>query len=135
MNKIAQAYRNVHQLKSMPRRMAHVTVYCTGPGIKVSQKMPGHKTLTMFILIRKACGVATWVRGYTYTPPTHTHNHTHAHTRAHTRTVITVIFCILHGNISCKMNDDSYKTLRSPEDLFEIGAEDVKYENFRLHLV
>lgn len=38
-------------------------------------------------------------------------------------------------NISCKMNDDSFKTLRSPDDLFEIGVEDIKYENFRLHLV
>ena len=40
-----------------------------------------------------------------------------------------------NGNISCKMHDDSFKTLRSPDDLFEIGVEDVKYENFRLHII
>ena len=40
-----------------------------------------------------------------------------------------------HGNVICKMNDDSYKTLRSADDLFDVGITNVKYDNFGLHVL
>ena len=31
------------------------------------------------------------------------------------------------------MTDDTYKTLRTVDDLFDVGLTDVKYVNFRLN--
>ena len=40
-----------------------------------------------------------------------------------------------HGKIICKMNDDSFKALKTPDDLFEIGLDDVNYKDFKLALM
>ena len=40
-----------------------------------------------------------------------------------------------HGKIICKMNDDSFKVLKTPDDLFEIGLDDVNYKDFKLALM
>ena len=39
------------------------------------------------------------------------------------------------GNIICKMDDDTYISLRNPDDLFDIGLENVKYGDFGLSLL
>ena len=40
-----------------------------------------------------------------------------------------------YGNIVCKMNDDTYKTLRTVDDLFDVGLTNVKYDNFGLNIL
>ena len=40
-----------------------------------------------------------------------------------------------HGNVICKMGDNDFVTLRSPDDLFDIGCDDVKYNDFKLHIL
>ena len=40
-----------------------------------------------------------------------------------------------HGTIICKMNDSSYVALRTPDDLFDIGLDDINYREFKLHLI
>ena len=40
-----------------------------------------------------------------------------------------------HGKIVCKMNDDSFKVLKNPDDLFAIGLDDVNYKDFKLALI
>ena len=36
------------------------------------------------------------------------------------------------GIIICKMDDDTYISLRNPDDLYDIGLEDVEYKDFGL---
>ena len=39
------------------------------------------------------------------------------------------------GNIVCKMNDDTFKIISTPDDLFAVGLDNVEYKNFRLRLL
>ena len=36
------------------------------------------------------------------------------------------------GIIICKMDDDTYISLRNPDDLYDIGLEDAEYKDFGL---
>ena len=38
-----------------------------------------------------------------------------------------------NGNIVCKLTDDTYKTIASPDDLFDVGLDTINYQNFKLH--
>ena len=40
-----------------------------------------------------------------------------------------------HGAIICKMNDNSHAVLRTPDDLFDIGLDNVNYREFKLNLI
>ena len=40
-----------------------------------------------------------------------------------------------NGNIVCKKKDDEYVTIASPDDLFEIGFNDINYKDFKLHFM
>ena len=40
-----------------------------------------------------------------------------------------------HGSIVCKMTDNSHMVLRTPDDLFNVGLDDVNYRDFQLHLI
>ena len=40
-----------------------------------------------------------------------------------------------NGNIVCKMADNEFVTLRSPDDLFHVGCDDVKYTDFKLNIL
>ena len=40
-----------------------------------------------------------------------------------------------HGNIICRMADNEFVTLRSPDDLFLVGCDDVKYSDFKLNIL
>ena len=39
------------------------------------------------------------------------------------------------GNIVCKMENDEYVVLRSPDDLFDIGIDNVQYTDYKLNLI
>ena len=40
-----------------------------------------------------------------------------------------------HGQISCKMQDDSIKLIRTPDDLFDVGLDDIEYRDFKLFVM
>ena len=40
-----------------------------------------------------------------------------------------------YGSIVCKLQDDAYKVIRSPDDLFELGVDNVQYGDFKLHFL
>lgn len=40
-----------------------------------------------------------------------------------------------NGNIVCKMQDDTFKVIKTPDDLFDVGLTDIKYEDFKLSIM
>ena len=40
-----------------------------------------------------------------------------------------------YGNISCKMSNGEFKVVKSPDDLFDLGLDDIDYGDFKLHFL
>ena len=40
-----------------------------------------------------------------------------------------------HGNVICKMTNDDFITISSPDDLFDVGLDTIDYKEFRLHFM
>lgn len=39
-----------------------------------------------------------------------------------------------NGNIICKMYDDTFKVIKTTDDLFDVGVNGIKYEDFKLSI-